>query len=199
MPHSRRSSIVTMIVLLGTVLGLAAPSGARAAPAPESIHPVMTAQNAPVGTTKTYDSVEASLVSRDPKTGSLVTGVCYELLDVLTNDPLSKIGCDENSDGQVDFKGLKPTQYTVHQTQAAKGFPLTDDFSIIVIPEDAHQSFPIYQRKEQNDEQHRNVSIVFSVPGNGDRLAGKGVCVEIVGATKPGCDDNGDGQVDFVD
>jgi hypothetical protein len=193
------SSIAAIIALLGALLLATAPAATFAAPDTGRSSSQIAAQNAPVDSTATYDSVEVSLVSRDPKTGSLVTGVCYELLDVLTNDPLSNVGCDENSDGQVDFKGLKPTQYTVHQTRAAKGFPLTEDFSIIVIPEDAHQSFPVYQRKQQNDARHRNVSIVLSIPGNGGRLSGKGACVEIVGATKAGCDDNNDGQVDFVD
>lgn len=74
-----------------------------------------------------------------------------------------------------------------------------DDFSIIVIAEDAHQSFPAVQRKAQSDLEHRNVTIVLSLPGDGKRLTGSDACVIIEGASNEGCDDNGDGQIDFLD
>lgn len=156
-------------------------------------------ENGPVDSTTTYDSVEVSVLTRAPKSGELLTGSCFVIEAMLTNTAVSNEGCDENGDGQVDFKGIAPGQYMVHQTRATMGYPLMDDFSIIVIAEDAHQSFPAIQRKAQSDLKHRNVAIVLSIPGNGERLAGSDACVIIEGASKEGCDDNGDGQIDFLD
>ena len=57
--------------------------------------------------------VDVALVTRDPKTGELLTGACYIILDA------SIEGCDENDDGQVDYEGVVPGTYTIHQTKSA--------------------------------------------------------------------------------
>ena len=183
-------------LLLGNMLPLTASASAGA---PVSTHGEARWENGPVGSTTTYDSVEVSILTRAPKSGELLTGSCFVIEAMLTHHHVSNEGCDENGDGQVDFKGIAPGQYMVQQTRATAGYRFMEGFSIIVTSEDAHQSFPAVQRWPQNDPEHRTVTIVLSIPGNGGRLSGSDACVIVEGASKEGCDDNGDGQIDFLD
>jgi hypothetical protein len=141
---------------------------------------------------QTQGLVHVSLVTRNPKNADLLTGACY----IIQNASIE--GCDENGDGQVDFADVTPGEYTVHQTKTPSGFPTVADFKILItrVPT---QSFPIYQRAEQINGNHRNVSIVLVDKATGDRISGGNACIQIVGVSNIGCDENGDGQVDFID
>ena len=137
-------------------------------------------------------TADVSLVTRDPKTGDLLTGACY----IIENASIE--GCDENGDGQVDFADVQVGVYTVHQTQAPAGFQAIDDFDVNIAPLDAEQSIVVKQARKQHDANHRHVSVVLYDTMTGQRLAG-GTCLEIVGASLEGCDENRDGQIDFLD
>ncbi len=69
---------------------------------------------------------------------------------------------------------------------------------------DPTQSFIVKQAAEQNDSSHRNVSIMLRDGQPSIRIRGKNVCAQIANAggntvSNVGCDDNGDGQIDFLD
>ncbi len=136
--------------------------------------------------------VHVALVTRDPANGKLLTGACY----VIVNASIE--GCDENGDGQVDFADVTQGDFTITQTRAPSGYSRIDDFEI-AINSDPTQAFIIKQAKRQNDAGHRNVSIVLMDKLSGTRISGGNACVQIVGASRVGCDENGDGQIDFLD
>jgi uncharacterized surface anchored protein len=137
-------------------------------------------------------TANVSLVTRDPATGNLVPGACYIIVDA------SNEGCDENGDGQVDFQDVAVGAFTVQQTTAPAGYPKANGFRINIEPLDAEQSIVVKQAPEQHDAGHRHVSVVLYNTDNGHPVAGD-TCLEIVGASLEGCDDNQDGQIDFLD
>lgn len=136
--------------------------------------------------------VDVSLVTRDPDDGELVIGACYIIVDA------SIEGCDENSDGQVDFADVPPGEWTVRQTQTPGGYSRVRPFDIL-ITDDPTQSFIVKQAARQSDADHRNLSIVLVDKRTGERITGDDACVRIVGVSEIGCDENGDGQIDFLD
>jgi hypothetical protein len=144
------------------------------------------------GAQRSAGKVHVALVTRDPSDGSLVTGTCYII------EGASIEGCDENGDGQVDYADVTPGVYTVTQTKTPAGYPGVRSFEI-VITNDPTQAFIVKQAARQNDARHRNVSIVLVDKRTGERITGNDACVQIVGASEVGCDENGDGQVDFLD
>ncbi|MGC4191773.1 MAG: SpaA isopeptide-forming pilin-related protein [Thermomicrobiales bacterium] len=136
--------------------------------------------------------VHVALVTRDPGNGDLVTGTCYIIQGA------SIEGCDENGDGQVDFADVTPGTYTVQQTATPNAYPAVQPFDI-VITDDPTQAFIVKQAARQNDASHRNLSIVLVDKTTGQRVTGGNACVRVVDASNIGCDENGDGQVDFLD
>ncbi|CAN5679297.1 hypothetical protein BH09CHL1_BH09CHL1_13180 [soil metagenome] len=133
--------------------------------------------------------VDVSLVTRDPETGDLLKGACY----IINNASIE--GCDENGDGQVDYRGVVPGTYTVTQTSAPSGFAAIDDFTI-TISNEAKQVFLVRQGPENS--RLADVSIVAVDANTGQRIESSGLCFVIVGGSEEGCDTNNDGQVDFL-
>jgi hypothetical protein len=146
----------------------------------------MTGPNPDAGT------ADVALVTRDPDTGDLIPGACY----IIENASIE--GCDENGDGQVDFDDVQVGVFTVHQTQAPAGYRPINDFDINIVPLDPEQSIIVKQARQQHDAAHRHVAVVLYDTNTGQRVAGN-TCLEIVGASLEGCDDNRDGQIDFLD
>lgn len=139
------------------------------------------------------EQVDVALVTRDPETGDLLTGACYIILDA------SLEGCDENGDGQVDYEGVVPGTYTIHQTSAPDGFDLIDDFEAQISEFDPEQSILIKQSEEQYEPGFRNVSVAIFDVDSGQRVKGPDTCVVLVDFSNEGCDENSDGQIDFQD
>lgn len=137
-------------------------------------------------------TADISLVTRDPVTGALLPGACYIIVNA------SNEGCDENGDGQVDFADVAVGAYTARQTVAPAGFPAANDFRVNVAPLAPEQSIVVKQAPEQHDADHRHVSVVLYNTENGQPVAGD-VCLQIAGESREGCDDNRDGQIDFLD
>lgn len=133
-----------------------------------------------------------SLITRDPETGRLIPRTCY----IITN--ASNEGCDENGDGQVDFRDVSTGSYMVQQTLAPAGYPKANTFPISIDPLRPDQSIVVKQAPEQHDANHRHVSVLLYNTENGQPVIGD-TCLEIVGASLEGCDDNLDGQIDFLD
>jgi uncharacterized surface anchored protein len=149
--------------------------------------------HAPVEQVQPKDRVDVALVTRDPTTGELLTGACYIILDA------SIEGCDENNDGQVDYEGVVPGTYTIHQTKAPDGYARINDFEAQVSEFDPEQSILVKQAKEQYAPGFRNVSVAVYDLDTGRRFKGEDVCVVLVDFSNEGCDLNGDGQIDFQD
>lgn len=133
--------------------------------------------------------VDVSIVTRDPETGDLLKGACY----IINNASIE--GCDENGDGQVDYRDVVPGTYTVTQTGAPSGYDLVDDFEI-TITDRGKQVFLVRQGPENSDL--ADVSIVAVDANTGERIESSGLCFVIVGGSEEGCDNNADGQVDFL-
>ena len=146
--------------------------------------------------------VDIALITRDPDTADLLTGTCYVLVDA------SNEGCDENGDGQVTFAAIPPGTYTVHQTRTPAGYPTIDDYDIHVDPVrglpgsgsfGVPLGFIVRQAPDQNAPDTRNVSVVLLDMRTHERVVAD-VCVELVGASNVGCDEDlRDGQIDFID
>lgn len=145
---------------------------------------------------------DISLITRDPNDGSLLTGTCYVLVGY------SNEGCDENGDGQVTFGEIPYGIYTVRQTRTPAGYPTINDYAINVQAIgnpfgvgvlDVPLGFIVKQAPKQNAPGTRNLSLVL-IDVFTDEKAASGVCVELVGASNVGCDEDLiDGQIDFLD
>jgi uncharacterized surface anchored protein len=133
--------------------------------------------------------VDVAIVTRDPETGDLLTGACY----IINNASIE--GCDENSDGQVDYRDVAPGTYTVTQTSAPDGYARVADFEITITGRDK-QVFLVRQGAESNEL--ADVSIVAVDADTGERIEAPGLCFVISGGSEEGCDRNADGQVDFL-
>lgn len=147
-------------------------------------------------------AVDIALITRDPDTGDLLTGTCYVLVDY------SNEGCDENGDGQVTFAAIPYGTYTVHQTRTPAGYPTINDYAITVEPVRGMPGgepfgvplgFIVKQAPDQNAHDTRNVSVILLDMRTHEKVVAD-VCVEMVGASNVGCDDDvPDGQIDFLD
>ncbi len=145
-------------------------------------YPQQRANPAPSGT------VNVSLLSLEPSSGNALAGACY----IIENASIE--GCDENSDGKVDYRGVKPGTYTVHQTKAPAGLPTMPD-QIVTITDAPDQLIALYQMPPAAQTGTR-VAIVSVDRDTGEPILG-GACYIIENASNEGCDENGDGQVDY--
>jgi uncharacterized surface anchored protein len=138
-------------------------------------------------------SSDIALITRDPETSALVKGTCYVLVD------FSNEGCDENGDGRVTFEDVPAGLYDVRQTTTPDGYPTPDDFRILVDGRYPAQGLVVRQSETQNKRGQRNVSILIRDDASGELITDSGICVRIGDYSREGCDDNRDGQIDFLD
>lgn len=143
------------------------------------------------------EATDIRLVTRDPETGKVIPGACYELIGY------SNIGCDEDGNGTVDFAEIPYGTYTVHQTTTPEGYEPMGDYEIDVQHVDAPGYGPAHivliQAESQGDETAVNFSVVILDEPNQQRLVSEENCLELPGMTNVGCDDDLiDGQVDFI-
>ncbi len=132
--------------------------------------------------------------SKDEETSESLTGVCY----IINGGSIE--GCDENGDGWVEFRGVESGVYTVTETRAPAGYAKVADFTIVV-PDWGQQSFTVRHGATSTSEvpgtEFVDVSVVSRDAVTGDLLPG--ACYIISPYSNEGCDENGDGQVDFQD
>jgi uncharacterized surface anchored protein len=136
---------------------------------------------------------DIALITRDPETSALVKGTCYVLVD------FSNEGCDENGDGRVTFDDVPAGLFDVRQTTTPDGYPTPDDFRILVDGRYPAQGLVVRQSETQNEHGQRNVSILIRDDASGALVTDSGICVRIGDYSREGCDDNRDGQIDFLD
>jgi len=132
--------------------------------------------------------VFVAIVSRDAASFARLAGACYII------NGASIEGCDENGDGQVDFRGVQPGSYTVTQTLAPAGYQPVPDF-LIGITTGGEYTVNHDRLLETWRATPAFVAIASLDATTGIRLAGG--CYIINGGSIEGCDENGDGQVDF--
>ena len=150
---------------------------------------------------QTHDEADAEtpdigLITRDPESSDLLEGACYVLVD------FSNEGCDENRDGRVEFEDVPAGIYEVDQTTAPGDEDPVERFTIEVIEEAAEQGIVVKQDRFQTDDDHRHVSILYQDPFTGELVKSEDTCVTLVNdeyESEQGCDENEDGQVDFLD
>lgn len=143
------------------------------------------------------DGTDLGLITRDPETGAVLEGACYELVGY------SKIGCDDDGNGIITFEDIPWGTYTVHQTQVPEGYDPMDNYEITLQPSsqapDGSVNIPLLQDKQQGSETSTNISVVVVDVDTGDRVANEETCIEFPGMTNAGCDDDiTDGQIDFM-
>ena len=139
---------------------------------------------------------DIGLITRDPENSELLEGACYVLVD------FSNEGCDENKDGRVEFEDVPAGTYEVDQTTAPGDEDPVERFMIEVIDEAAEQGIVVKQARFQTDDDHRHVSILYQDPYTGELVKSEETCVTLVNdeyESAEGCDENEDGQVDFLD
>ncbi len=133
--------------------------------------------------------------SRDVWVGSydgntLVAGACLRL------SPYSNLGCDQNQDGFVTFKAIPDGTYSVVYASVPDGYLLPAPRAVSV--HGPGSRIPIQIPLERFDSAGRvDVSIQAIDYETGELLTG--VCFSLRGYSNVGCDENGDGQVDFAD
>lgn len=121
---------------------------------------------------------------------ALVPGACVQLV------PYSNVGCDQNGDGYVWFQAIPVGTYTIKYVSVPYGYELP-----------APEWLPIYRNSEttvtlgiplaRSGVTAADVSIVSYDSETGELLTG--ACFSLRGYSNVGCDENGDGQVDFAD
>jgi uncharacterized surface anchored protein len=121
----------------------------------------------------------------DAFTDESLSGACF----ILNGGSIE--GCDENLDAQVDFQDVRAGTYLVTETRAPAGYSLPDDFWIAVTETGARR----FLVRQTEDVGLPDVSIVSIDDQTGERVVG--VCYIILDWSNEGCDENGDGQVDF--
>jgi uncharacterized surface anchored protein len=130
-------------------------------------------------------SFDIAIRAIDQFQNEVLTGACF----LLNGGSLE--GCDENADGQVDFKGVRAGTYLVTETQPPDGYLAPDDFWIAVTAKGSR----IFSVLTPEDRGQPNVSIGSIDDATGEYLVG--ACYIINGGSIEGCDENGDGWVDY--
>lgn len=133
--------------------------------------------------------------SRDVWVGSydgntLVAGACLRL------SPYSNLGCDQNRDGFVTFKAIPDGTYSVVYASVPGGYLLPAPRSVAVYGPGSQLPIQI-PLETVNSAGSVDVSIQSIDFETGELLTG--VCLSLRGYSNVGCDENGDGQVDFSD
>jgi uncharacterized surface anchored protein len=141
-------------------------------------------------TARAVTTVDVAIVSADIRTGQRLAGACYVIVD------WSNEGCDENGDGQVDFKGVAVGSYTVTQTRPPAGYLGAGDFPI-EIAENGPDLFAAFLIPEASGDGFFDIAVNPIDAFTDESLPGS--CFVLHGGSIEGCDENADGQVDFKD
>lgn len=146
-------------------------------------------------------SRDISIVSLEVYSAAHLTGACYELRGY------SKIGCDENGDGQVDFRGIPYGTYTVDVIRAPDSYQTYEAGGSIQItvsrtepgPDDLYYVSYVGGNGNTGSQTSDSAHIAIGPFDNETNDSLTGACFQIVGYSKIGCDDNRDGAVMFAD
>lgn len=148
---------------------------------------------APVGLGQGFAQAAGS--AKDVYVGSydgnaLVPGACLQLV------PYSNVGCDRNGDGYVWFQAIPVGTYTITYTSVPPGYalPASEQLTVYRSPRtDVTLGIPL----ARSGSATADVSIQSFDLETGELLTG--ACFSLRWFSNVGCDENGDGQVDFAD
>ena len=133
-------------------------------------------------------TTDVAIVSADIGGGGLLAGACYVI------NGASIEGCDENGDGQVDFRGVVPGTYLVTQTRAPSGYFRAGDFPVAIAP-GGTAIFAAFLAPTLAGGGAFDIAVA-AVDQFSNTLV-PGACFVLNGGSIEGCDENGDGMVDF--
>ncbi len=140
-------------------------------------------------------SAQAAGSAKDVYVGSydgnaLVPGACLKLV------PYSNVGCDRNGDGYVWFQAIPVGTYSIVYTSVPPGYALPAAEQLTVYRSqrtDVTVGIPL----ARSGSSTADVSIQSFDLATGELLTG--ACFSLRDYSNVGCDENGDGQVDFAD
>ncbi len=160
---------------------------------PVALEPSTTEQYADVlmapATTGTRTIVDIAIRAVDPANGASAAGGCM-ILHGGSNE-----GCDENRDGQISFQGVAVGTYLLEETSTPDG-AYTFGSQWVTIDRDGEFVVMRPMSGANPPAGTADVSLATRDPSNGNLLPS--ACYIILDASK-GCDENGDGLVDFDD
>jgi uncharacterized surface anchored protein len=133
---------------------------------------------------------DLSISSADVRTGELLAGACYVIVD------WSEEGCDENGDGDVTFQDVAVGLYTVAMTRVPVGYLSVGDFPIAVQEGDG-QVFGAFLISRSQGNGRFDIALRALDEFSNDVLTG--ACFLLYGGSIEGCDENNDGRVEFAD
>lgn len=137
----------------------------------------------------TTDAVDLSVVPYDGSTGGGLSGACVIFFGG------SQEGCDEDGNGRITFEDVPVGSYLLRETQAPVGFTVPEDRWIAI--QVTNRTIYLQHSPASTDlpSGEVNVALVTRDPDTGDLITG--ACYIILDASIEGCDENGDGQVDY--
>jgi uncharacterized surface anchored protein len=131
---------------------------------------------------------DIALRALDEFSGDVLTGACFLIYGG------SIEGCDENRDGRVEFADVRAGTYLATMTKAPAGHLPPDAFWIDVSAKGS-RVLSVYTPVNNGGPGIPNVAIQSIDDDTGESLTG--ACYIINGGSIEGCDENGDGWVDF--
>jgi uncharacterized surface anchored protein len=138
-------------------------------------------------------TINIRTVSAD--TGDSITSACFVLQD------FSNIGCDENGDGLIRYEGVPAGDYLVDQVQPAAGYVTVNDIPITVDSSPSVQTFTIrldpVSGSNVEATSDDGVTVFIHTIDSSNQFAITDVCYVLIDFSNEGCDDNGDGRVEF--
>ena len=121
---------------------------------------------------------------------ALVPGSCLRLV------PYSNVGCDQNGDGYVWFQAIPVGTFTIEYSSVPRGYQVPAPQRITVFrssPAIVTLGIPL----ERSGAATSDVSVMSYDGETGALLTG--ACFSLRDYSNIGCDENGDGQVNFAD
>jgi uncharacterized surface anchored protein len=145
---------------------------------------------------RAQSGVTVNIRTLDAQTGESIRSACYVLVD------FSNIGCDDNADGLIRYEGVPTGDYLVDQVQPVAGYVTVHNVPITVAPSPGTQTVTIrLERVSGNNvsaqESGNGVTVFVHTIDGANQNAITDVCYVLVDASNEGCDDNGDGRVEF--
>ena len=146
---------------------------------------LMAPATAPTGAT-----VDIVIRAVDPANGESFAGACV-ILHGGSNE-----GCDENGDGQITFQDVATGTYLLEETSTPDG-AYTFGSQWVTVDRDGEVLVLRPMSGAHPGGGTADVSLATRDPNTGNLLPG--ACYIILNASIEGCDENRDGQIDFLD
>ncbi|MGC4105175.1 MAG: hypothetical protein QM753_02320 [Thermomicrobiales bacterium] len=147
------------------------------------------------------DNDTVTVYLRPEVNGTPISQMCLQL------ENASNTGCDENGDGYIAFQDIHPGTYTMLQETIIAGIvQLGNDVTITVTDSPAAQYFditftsmaddtPTVVPATPPDDGTVTVYLQPAIAETGDVISH--MCLQLENASNTGCDENGDGYIEF--